>query len=173
MSYAGNASHHASEIFDSFSGEDIKALRTDLETLGVAGWLKWTIENELEAIRYLEISPKQREKRKSWKEPILRRRHSLCAYRLAKLASTLLDGAYFLEAGSSYRDSCSSAAHLCSKIIQESEWKWPFCGKPPHGWKGRTPNIGQNYYTPLITMIPGQKIHVQPHSKGNDDNGEC
>src|ERR1039458_8922241 len=77
-SYVANADNEAEELRDSLSEDDIEHLRADLEQLGFDAWLDWAEKNRDEANDYLRATPKQRERKKKWQEPALRRRLILC-----------------------------------------------------------------------------------------------
>ena len=152
MSYAGNSSHHAEELRESLTEDDVSALRADIEALGIDAWLDWCDANENEALSYLSAAPKARDKKKAWQEPVHRRRLIFFAYRLARMAASLLEGMAYLGPGGGYRETTGAAAHRCLDILREGHWRWPFWGDPPTGWPGPK----QRYYQ-TVTGIPGKK----------------
>lgn len=133
MSYSANASHHASEIFESLSEEDMDAIREDVEALGPEGWARWCVENRKAALDYLSATPAQRQKKKQWQDPVLRRRLSLHCYGLAKLAGHVLHAVSYLGSGG-YRDNTGAAGKVALDIIMEGIWRWPFGPPVPAGW---------------------------------------
>jgi len=153
MSYAGHASHFASELFDSLTEEDIDLLREDLNSLGVEGWLEWHDQNEKEINAYLRATPAQRAKKRKWAEDVLRRRLIFGGYRQARLAADYLDAMPYFAAGGGYREVCASAAHQCLKIIEEGAWRWPFGGELPKGWPGPK----REYYQTISYVAGGER----------------
>jgi hypothetical protein len=153
-SYVANADNEAEELRDSLSEDDIEHLRADLEQLGVDAWLDWAEQNRDEANDYLRATPKQRERKKKWQEPALRRRLILCAYHQARLGASMIDAASGLGGGGSYRGMTALAASLAFQVMHDGEWRWPFLDiEPPKGWPG--PHF-EPYWVASGTMIPGQ-----------------
>lgn len=153
-SYASNADHHAEELRESLSVDDIEHLRADLEQLAADGWLDWAEQNRDEANDYLRATEKQRAKKKKWQEPVLRRRLVLIAYHQARLAASMIDAASSLGPGGGYRDTTALAASLAFRVMRDGDWRWPFLDvDPPKGWPG--PHI-EPYVTGSCVFVPGQ-----------------
>lgn len=126
MSYTSAAFQLAEELRELLSEEDIELLAEDLKGLAWSGWLEWEATHRDEAISFVGANPSQRDKKKKWQEPVLRRRLVLSAYQLARLGGEVLGACGGLGQAGSWRDNASSAAWAYTHIASRQRWVWPF-----------------------------------------------
>jgi hypothetical protein len=131
--YAAKCDDILQELLESLSDADIEALRTDCATLGVDGLKHWGGDN-LELIeQYVRATPSQRNRKKEWQKPVLRRRLVLTGIHYVTFAKKLLAGIdeYMLYPGLSYRDTAANAGRAFHSIFQGGVDPWPFSGDDP------------------------------------------
>lgn len=139
--YIFHAANEAEVLRSSLSEDDREQLRADLEQLGFDAWITWAFDNEDEANKYLRATEKQRQQRKKWQEPVLRRRLTLSAYHQARLAAAMLEAAEVIGPGGGYRDTTALAASQFYRVFSAGAWRWPFCEPdPPPEWSGPQEN---------------------------------
>jgi hypothetical protein len=131
--YVGNAQLHVEELRRSLTEDDLIALRAELVSLGVRGWLKWRFDNQNLIEEYLRATPTARNRHKSWQDQSLRLRLT-CAAILYALDSqnvlSVLHESSWIETSSfvGYRDMTASAADILYRIqdLQYGYDQWPF-----------------------------------------------
>ena len=117
------------ELEQSLSADDRAQLRADLDSLGES-WTAWRETHRDEIEQYAGATATMRAKRKTWQDPVHRRRLTLAAmYMHDKARHTLWDLAEFPmpgRAGPSYRDMSRYAAALFDRIRSQEIPDWPF-----------------------------------------------
>lgn len=122
------------ELQNLLTPEDKSALIYDIRTLGNSGWCHWQAQNEELIFEFVSATPSARRARKSWKDPVLRRRLILGSLYHVIQARILLGTIceMHLEAGSSYRDMAARAGEAYNRIVlDEAVPLWPLEGENP------------------------------------------
>jgi hypothetical protein len=116
----------AEEIRELLEEEDIELLSDDLKGMAWSEWLAWEESHRDEAISFVQATPSQRDKRKKWQEPVLRRRLVLSAYQLARLGAEVFLSTGGLHQARSAREATSHGVTAYSHIASRQRWVWPF-----------------------------------------------
>ncbi|MBW2623169.1 MAG: hypothetical protein JRD68_09710 [Deltaproteobacteria bacterium] len=123
------------ELKESLTREDITELRKDCAALGLKAWYSWTSENLPSISAYIAATPSQRQKRKAWKDPAVKRFLVLGALYEVQCAKNLLKGLvqheHNLIPGSPYRDMAVKAAEAYREIFLQDVHDWPFDDPDP------------------------------------------
>ncbi|MEW5804068.1 MAG: hypothetical protein AB1847_18390 [bacterium] len=116
------------ELKGSLTTEEINELRKDCAALGHDGWEAWEAANYHIIVEFVAAAPSSRTKKKSWKDPVLKRRLVLGAIYHVQRACHLLTGIHenFLEPGPSYRDMAAKAGRVYLEIFGAIIPDWPF-----------------------------------------------
>lgn len=127
--YAAASSGFARELAASLTNEDVLSLAEDVGGIGLHAWVQWQVEHEDATSDYVAATPAQREKKKAWREPVLRRRlvlaamtHCLAAH---ELQAFLRDHEHDLSPGGTYRDTTATAGRLYWTLMGSEIPHWP------------------------------------------------
>lgn len=127
--YAAASSGFVQELAESLTSEDVRALASDVGGIGLRSWLQWQADHEDAVFDYVESTPGQREKKKAWRDPVLRRRLVLAAACHCQAAHALLaflrDHAHDLSPGGSYRGTTALAGTLYLELMGSEVPDWP------------------------------------------------
>jgi hypothetical protein len=131
--YAQACNEFESELLEYLTKKDVSELREDCAALGRQPFLDW-MTSQLKIIHsFVAATPSQRQKRKYWDDPVLRRRLVLAGIWYLRCAYRLLDGIdqYHLAPGGSYRETAARAGKAYTEIYYKLSRLWPFGGQDP------------------------------------------
>ncbi|WP_413206754.1 hypothetical protein [Rhodospirillum sp. A1_3_36] len=124
----------AQELVESLSSEQVEDLRASLEGVTHKEWTEWMRKYAPQISAFVAATPSQRQRKKAWKDPVLRAQLSLAGYHHLLQGQHILDAVdrHGLYPGGSYRMMGSLAGDAYWDILGAGDVPfWPLPGKNP------------------------------------------